>query len=193
MNKRDWMNLPNLLTSIRILLAPALLLAFFRAGEERRLQISLCLFLTAGITDCLDGLAARKLHQITNLGKVLDPIADKLFTASVLLCLTVANVIPWPVLALMVFKELYMGAGAAACLRHHIEVASDIYGKLATALFYPAVLLAWPWHGIEMLCHVGRGMIFLSVALSIVAAIHYTLASVQTWKEQKAQQTVRNT
>ena len=186
MKKRDWINLPNALTSVRILLAPALLVAFFHASEDHRLAVSLCLFLAAGLTDCLDGLAARKLGQITMLGKVLDPIADKLFTASVLLCLTCADVIPWPVLAVMVLKELYMGAGAAACLKNHIEVASDIYGKLATALFYPAVLLAWPWHGMPAISHVGRGLIFLSVALSILAAVHYTLSSLRQWRAQKA-------
>ena len=187
MKTKEWINLPNALTSVRILLAPALLIAFFRVSDvERRLTISLYLFLAAGITDCLDGLAARKLHQITKLGKVLDPIADKLFTASVLLCLSRAQVIPWPVLALMVLKELYMAAGATACLRNHIEVASDIYGKAATALFYPAVLLAWPWHGVDVLSQVGKGLIFLSVALSILAAVHYTLDSVKKWREMKA-------
>ena len=187
MKKKEWLNLPNALTSVRILLAPALLIAFFRmGGEERRLTVSLCLFIAAGLTDCLDGLAARKLNQITKLGKVLDPIADKLFTASVLLCLTCAQVIPWPVLALMVLKELYMGAGAAACLKNHIEVASDIYGKLATALFYPAVLLAWPWHGVHVLSQIGRGLIFLSVAMSVLAAVHYTLDSVKIWRERQS-------
>ena len=150
------------------------------------MEILLVLFLSSGLTDCLDGLAARKLGQITMLGKVLDPIADKLFTASVLLCLTCASVIPWPVLAVIVLKEIYMGAGAAACLRNNIEVASDIYGKLATALFYPAVLLTWPWHGLPTLIHVGRGLIFLSVALSILAAVHYTLDSVKKWRAQQA-------
>ena len=186
MKKREWLNLPNMLTSVRILLAPALLYVFFRVRGGGRLTAALCLFLAAGLTDCLDGLAARRLHQITNLGKVLDPIADKLFTASVLFCLTYADVIPWPVLALMVLKELYMGAGAAACLKHHIEVASDIYGKLATALFYPAVLLTWPWHGMKALSDIGRGLIFLSVALSILAAVHYTLDSVKKWRVRQA-------
>lgn len=183
--KRDWINLPNALTTLRILLSPALLYAFFRAGE-RRMGVLLCLFVASGLTDCLDGLAARKLNQITTLGKVLDPIADKLFTASVLLCLTVEGVIPWPVLMLMVIKELYMGVGAAICLKHHIEVASDIYGKVATALFYPAVFLAWPWHGVDWLCGLGEAMVLLSVALSILAAIHYTLDSVKTWNERKS-------
>ena len=185
MKTKEWLNLPNALTSVRILLAPALLIVFFRVSDaDRRMTASLCLFLAAGLTDCLDGLAARKLHQITKLGKVLDPIADKLFTAAVLLCLSRARVIPWPVLALMVLKELYMAVGATACLKNRIEVASDIYGKAATALFYPAVLLAWPWHGVPMLSHAGRALIFLSVALSILAAVHYTLDSVKKWRER---------
>ena len=186
MNQRNWINLPNALSALRLLLAPALLLSFFRLNGDRRLIVSLCLFLAAGLTDCLDGFAARRLGQITSLGKVLDPIADKLFTASVLLCLTCAGVIPWPVLMLMVAKELYMGVGAALCLKRHIEVAADLYGKFATALFYPSVLLAWPWHGVAMLSHIGRGMIFLSIAMSILAAVHYTLESVKTWRARQA-------
>ncbi len=186
MKKRDWLNIANALTAVRILLSPALLYVFFHSRGVHRLELLLCLFLLAGLTDCLDGLAARRLHQITTLGKVLDPIADKLFTASVLLCLTCAGVIPWPVLMLIVVKELYMCVGAAVCLRHKLEVASDIYGKLATALFYPAVLLAWPWHGIPMISHIGRGMLFLSIALSIFAAVHYTIESVKTWRARQA-------
>ena len=64
-------------------------------------------------------------------------------------------------------------------------MVADIYGKAATALFYPAVLLAWPWHGIPMLSHIGRGLIFLSVSLSILAAVHYTLDSVKIWRARR--------
>ena len=98
MNKKNWMNLPNLLTSIRILLVPALLIAFFRSPRDRQLP-SLIIFLAAGLTDCLDGYIARKFNQITSLGKILDPIADKLLTASTLLCLAWLKAISWVSLA----------------------------------------------------------------------------------------------
>ena len=185
MKKKDWMNLPNLLTSIRILLVPVLLAAFFISPREKQLP-SLIIFLAAGLTDCVDGYCARRLNQITMLGKVLDPIADKLLTASVLLCLAWLDAISWAALAVIVVKELYMAWGAANCLRRGIVIQSDIYGKVATVLFYPAVLLCWPWHGVSVLGVVGRVMIYLSVICSVVAAVHYTLDSVKKWNEMKA-------
>lgn len=186
MKKREWLNLPNILTSFRILLVPALLAAYFTMGKYRHLA-TLLIFFAAGLTDCMDGYFARKYNQITKLGKVLDPIADKLLTASVLFCLCMSKVINWVLLAVIVVKELYMAVGASFCLRHDIEVASDIYGKLATVTFYPAVLMAWPWHGNKIVTGVGRVLILISCVMSVIAAVHYTRASVKKWNEIKAE------
>ena len=185
MRKKEWMNLPNLLTALRILLVPAFLAAFFTMGEKKHLA-TLCIFFAAGFTDCLDGYIARKYNQITKLGKVLDPIADKLLTASVLFCLCMSKVINWVLLAVIVVKELYMAVGASFCLKHDIEVASDIYGKLATIAFYPAVFLAWPWHGNMLVTNIGRILVLVSCVMSVIAAVHYTNASVKKWSEMKA-------
>jgi len=184
MKKLSWINIPNALTALRILLVPALIISFFEHPEDRQL-LTLCFFLAAGFTDCLDGFFARRYNQITTLGKVLDPIADKLFTAAVVFCLVMSGVISWAILGIIVVKELYMGVGATICLKRKINVASDIYGKLATVLFYPAVLLAWPWHGLAWLAQTGRIMIYVSVGLSLFAALHYTLSSIKAWKAMK--------
>lgn len=184
--RKNWINLPNLLTALRILLVPALLIAFFHAPRNRQLP-SLMIFLAAGLTDCLDGYLARRFNQITTLGKVLDPIADKLITASALICLAWLGAIEWLALGVIVVKEIYMGIGASFCLKHRIEVASDIYGKLATLLFYPAVMLCWPWHEREALGTVGHVLVYVSVALSVIASVHYTIISVKKWKERKAE------
>ena len=183
--KKEWLNLPNALTSVRILLAPAVLIAYFRLPADGQLP-TLCLSLAAGITDCLDGYFARRLGKVTKLGKVLDPIADKLMSAAALLCLTLSDVLPGAVLLAIVAKELYMAVGAAVCLKHRLEVASDACGKIATALFYPAVLLAWPWHGSAALGAFGRTLTYISLALSFVAAAHYTLDSVKKWRARAA-------
>ena len=184
MKNKSWINIPNILTMLRILLAPALIISFFKHPEDRQV-LTLCFFLAAGLTDCLDGFFARRLNQITKVGKVLDPIADKLFTASVVFCLAMSGVVSWAALCVIVVKELYMGVGATICLKRKVEVASDIYGKLATVLFYPAVLLAWPWHGVAWLALAGSIMIYVSVALSVIAAVHYTLSSIKAWKAMK--------
>lgn len=174
MKRKSWLNIPNLLTSIRILLVPVLLAAFFHSPRDRQLP-SLIIFLAAGLTDCLDGFVARRFNQITTLGKVLDPIADKLLTASVLLCLAWLGAISWIALGVIVVKELYMAWGAAKCLRRKITIQADIYGKIATLLFYPAVLMCWPWHGRVVLNAVGQALIYISVVCSVAAAVHYTL------------------
>ena len=184
MKKRPWLNLSNALTGVRILLAPALLIAFFKFPEERQAW-SLCLFLAAGLTDCLDGFFARRWNQVTPLGKVLDPIADKLMSAAALLCLILSGALPWFVLAVIAVKELYMAVGAGICLKNGLEVSSDFYGKIATALFYPAVFLAWPWHGSAAIGHIGRALTYVSVALSLLATAHYTLDSVKKWRARK--------
>ena len=184
--KKIWRNLPNLLTLLRILLAPAFLLAYFDTTDARPL-LPMLIFLLAGLTDCLDGYIARRFNLITMLGKVLDPIADKLMTAVVLFSLVYSGVIPWLVLAVIVAKELFMAWGAAKCLRRKVEVQADLYGKLATVTFYPAVMLAWPWHGVAWLSVAGRVLIYISCCMSIIAAVHYTIASVKKWNEMKAQ------
>ena len=184
MKKREWLNLPNGLTCVRIALALALPAAYI-TSPQRQLP-SLCLLLAAGLTDCLDGYFARRLGQVTALGKVLDPIADKLLSAAALLCLTLSGVLPPYVLPVILAREIYMAVGAAFCLKHSLEVSADVYGKIATALFYPAVLMAWPCHSVDALRGAGRVLIYISLALSIFAAAHYTLVSVKKWRARKA-------
>ena len=183
-NRSDILNLPNILTAIRILLAPAILAVFFNEPKEKRV-FSLCLFLAAGLTDCMDGFFARRMNRITKLGMILDPIADKLLTATMLFCLVWSKTVNVAVLIVIVVKELYMAVGASICLRKKIEVCADIFGKTATVLFYPAVMLCWPWHGVKTLTTIGQVLIYISAALSIIAAIHYTLSSLQKYHEMK--------
>lgn len=190
MKKKVWKNLPNLLTSLRILMVPAFLIAYFNPIKGFG-ALPIVIFLLAGLTDCLDGYIARKYDLITMLGKVLDPIADKLLTASVVFALVWSKVIRWQLLMVIVIKELYMAWGASKCLRRKVEVQADLYGKLATVTFYPAVLLAWPWHGVEWLSVVGQCLIYLSVIMSVIAAVHYTIASLKKWNEMKAQMAMR--
>ena len=186
MKKQVWKHLPNLLTTLRILMVPAFLIAYFNPIEGFG-ALPLIIFLLAGLTDCLDGYIARRFDLITMLGKVLDPIADKLLTASVVFSLVWSKVIHWPVLMVIVIKELYMAWGAGKCLRRKVEVQADIYGKLATVTFYPAVLLAWPWHGVKWLSVAGQCLIYASVVMSVIAAVHYTIASLKTWNRMKAE------
>ena len=104
------MNLPNKLTIIRVCLIPFFVAALlFDHGNNYTMRIvANVLFIAASLTDLFDGMIARKFNMITNLGKALDPIADKLTHGALALCLAFRYPQMWVLFGLMVLKEGYM-------------------------------------------------------------------------------------
>ena len=98
------MNLPNILSIFRMCLVPVFIAVFF-SGHEYAHPIAACVYALAGITDVLDGIIARKFDLITKLGKVLDPLADKMMTITVFVCITSIGLIPWWTIALLFAKD----------------------------------------------------------------------------------------
>lgn len=132
------LNLPNLLTLLRFVLIPVYLYVFF-AGHGRW---ALLIVLLAGLTDVLDGHLARKNGQITELGIMLDPLADKLMMLTVFLSLLYSKMIPILAAAAMIFRDAGMIVFSAVFLfRGKKTVPANIMGKLTTVLYYIAVLL----------------------------------------------------
>lgn len=133
------MNLPNKLTLFRVILIP-FIMYFIMAGVKVSLNmyIGLALFIIACITDFLDGYIARKYNLVTNLGKFLDPVADKLLIICTLICfvqLSGENKIfeqTWWVLALIVTRELSITAFRTIAASSGTVIAANIYGKLKT-------------------------------------------------------------
>lgn len=135
------MNLPIFITIIRLILVPVFAIVFF-SGSRYSLLISAAVFITAGLSDILDGYLARKYNLVTKLGVVLDPIADKLMQGTAFICLTIKEYVPIPILLIYLFKELLMGAGTLIFFRKFKDfVAAKWYGKMATFVFYAVVIL----------------------------------------------------
>lgn len=138
------LNIPNLLTMLRIGLLPAIIWRF-RLDD---LSGALALYLLAMLTDVLDGAIARRLGQITVLGKLLDPLADKLSLMTMLWLFVSAGQIPVWVLWFVLIKELLLVAGSAAVLMKGIVVYALPVGKAATAVFTASAtmrFLAFDW------------------------------------------------
>ncbi|MCX7746284.1 MAG: CDP-diacylglycerol--glycerol-3-phosphate 3-phosphatidyltransferase [Clostridia bacterium] len=131
------MNIPNILTGIRFLLIPVF--GYYLYNESYLLAV--ILFLLAGLTDVLDGYIARKFDLITTFGKLADPVADKLILITALVLLTVQSRMPIIITIVVVAKEIFMGAGSILLYRqgNHV-VAANWYGKMATVIFYVAVV-----------------------------------------------------
>ncbi len=133
--------LPNLLTLFRLLLVPVYFLVFF-SDLSYRMFWALGIFLLAGLTDVLDGYLARKYKLVTELGIILDPLADKLMMLSVILSLLLAGVIDWWLAVLVFLRDLGMIAGGVVlATTGHEPIPADRWGKATTFFFYVAIVM----------------------------------------------------
>ena len=129
-------HVPNILTIIRFLLIPFII--YFLAINQY--IVGVILFIISGITDVVDGAIARKFNFITDFGKLMDPLADKLTQISVLATLMIKELIPVWILAIVIAKEAVMIAGAYFLYGRDVVVSSKWFGKLATVLFFIAIV-----------------------------------------------------
>lgn len=168
------MNIPNILTIIRLLLIPAFLFVFFSELPNSML-LSFLIFIFAGITDFLDGYIARKYKLVTKWGSIADPFADKLMSITVLLSLTIDEIIPIWVPIVIVAKELLMIIGGIVLYKKGTYVPAKFYGKAATALFYVAVLFLVinKIAGIAIMRTFGLIFIYITVIVTLYAFYKY--------------------
>lgn len=136
LNTKNIFTIPNILSYIRIILIVPFVILFIK---ENYLWAAVCLIASA-LSDCVDGFLARKLNQITKLGKMLDPIADKLTLLAVGVCICVAEYMVIPVVLILIVKDILMITGASIMLKKGVmPCASEWYGKVGTVCFYTSV------------------------------------------------------
>ena len=133
-------HIPNILSIIRILLVFVFVLVLF-VGKSPIWAI--VIFLIAGATDVVDGYLARRFNWITNLGKILDPFADKLMQCTVLVCFCIKQYIPlWFVIPFFVKEITTLLVGFIVIKRRNVVVVSKWYGKTAVCLFYATIVIS---------------------------------------------------
>ena len=132
--------IPNVLSVIRLLLVFVFVYAFFTCES---LYVALLIFLVAGATDIIDGYLARRFNWITKLGKLLDPLADKMMQITALICLWMKHLIPGWIAVLYFLKECtLLLLGLIVIKRRDVAVVSKWYGKLAVCIFYATVAVS---------------------------------------------------
>ncbi len=143
---RKILTIPNLLSFFRIILIPIFVWSYI---GKKNYTLTAVLLLLSGITDTLDGYIARHFNMISDLGKVLDPIADKLTQAAMLFCLvTRFHLMLIPLIAMFV-KELYMAiSGCLIIKKTGVVLWADWHGKIATILLYAMMILHVLWQNI---------------------------------------------
>lgn len=173
--------IPNILTILRMVLIPVFVLLFFSGHRHWALGV----FLIASATDCLDGYLARRLNQITDFGKLFDPLADKLMVLTALVCQGIAGVFPWAAIWIVAAKELIMVLGGLFMLNRGVVVYSNYFGKTATVFFIVALILSF-FHqellnaGIVLFGQpVDIILLFATVVLALVAMAVYVADAVR--------------
>lgn len=144
---REVFSIPNILSYIRILLIPVFIYLFIHAKDANDYYLIGFIILLSGITDMLDGWIARRFNQITEFGKVIDPIADKLTQAAIVVCLLFRYPYMWILFGLLVVKELFMGINGLILLKRGKKLdGAKWFGKVSTAVFYVAmgILITFP-------------------------------------------------
>lgn len=129
-------HIPNILTIVRFILIPFILTALLKENY----LLTFILFTASGLTDVLDGFIARKFNLISNFGKLVDPLADKATQITILTALSIIGIIPVWMIVVLFSKELIMVIGASFLYGKKLVVSSKWYGKLATVLFYIAIV-----------------------------------------------------
>ncbi|MDE7193669.1 MAG: CDP-alcohol phosphatidyltransferase family protein [Oscillospiraceae bacterium] len=187
MDIRDITKLPNILTVLRILLIPVFVIVFLwgngnieldigRFNKENGYIIAAAIMILSGLTDMADGLIARKLNMITDLGKVIDPFADKLTQAAVVVCLIFRYSDIWVLIAallvLIVIKEILMLIMGVMFLRKGQDLGgARWYGKLATIIFYFQVIVLI---GAPVLSDIAAAVMFcIMIAFTLLSFIMY--------------------
>lgn len=129
--------IPNILSCMRLIMIPLFVVFYFKYDELPGTFAAACVYMVAWMTDALDGYLARRNNWITDVGKILDPLADKLMQCAAAVCFTIDNPMFFIVLVPLLIKEFGMLVGALAIMRkRNVVVQSSWYGKLATVLLF---------------------------------------------------------
>ncbi len=170
------MNLPNILTMLRVVMIPFFAAAFLANGVSD--WISLAIFVLAAVTDWLDGAIARKKNIVTDFGKLMDPLADKLMVISAFICFTATGLLH-PAVAIIVMSREFLVTGVRmlATTKGRV-IAADIWGKLKT-VFQDAAIIAILFQSavhapnesiIGILTYI---IIWVMTALTLISAANY--------------------
>ena len=178
------MNLPNKLTVIRII-STALMAVFLLLDGPVFAWLSMVLFIAASLTDFADGYLARKHNLVTNLGKFMDPLADKILNYSVMVLLIPEGLIPALGLVIILFREFMVSGIRQSAVEQGKVIAANIWGKIKTFFQDIAlvVILLLRALSVPFLAPVSLVLVWICVALTVISGLIYLVQNLSVLKD----------
>ena len=168
------MNLANKLTTFRVLCIPIFVVFMLIESIPYNYYLAAIVFIVASITDLFDGKIARKYHLVTNFGKFMDPLADKMLVSAALICLTPKMIPSWVVI-IIISRELSISGFRMLAADQGIVLAAGWWGKFKTAFSMVMIIVLivnTPLNN-SVLYIIGQILIWISLALTIISMIEY--------------------
>lgn len=169
------MNLPNKLTILRVCIIPffVMTLLFDHGNTQFMRVIADLIFIFASLTDMLDGKIARKYNLVTNFGKFMDPLADKLLVCSALICLIELGQIPAWVVIVIISREFIISGFRLVASDNGVVIAASYWGKFKTVFQMLTVILMIL--NLPALAMVTNLLLVIAVALTIISLVDYVV------------------
>lgn len=179
---KEIFSVPNILGYIRIILIPVFMYLYFNAETSKDYYIVSIVVGLSSLSDFFDGQIARRFNQVTELGKFIDPLADKLTLGALIICFLSRYSLMWIAFVVYLVKELFMGLASVATLKHNGRKLDGAkwYGKVCTAFMYFILflLLLLPMMEIKIV----NTLIAICILLMIVTLILYIPVFINMWK-----------
>ena len=169
------MNLPNKLTLLRVLMIPFFVVCLlWEGGQNQTLRyVSAAIFIVASLTDMLDGKIARKYGLVTNFGKFMDPLADKLLVCSALICLIELRQLPAWMVIVIISREFIISGFRLIASDNGVVIAASYWGKFKTTFQMIAViLLIFNLEALRLLADI---CVWVALALTVISLADYIL------------------
>ena len=177
------MNLPNKLTIFRVFLIPffVVLLLFDITAYDK--WIALAIFIVASLTDFLDGYIARKYNLVTNFGKFMDPLADKLLVCSAMICLVELARIPAWVVIVIIAREFIISGFRLVASDNGVVIAASYWGKFKTT--FQIVMICLMIADLEPLILITQIVMWVALALTVISLVDYLIKNKSVMQDNK--------
>lgn len=172
------MNLPNKLTILRIIMVPFFVFFLLTDLVEGSKWIALVLFIIASLTDLLDGKIARKYNLVTNFGKFMDPLADKLLVCSAMICLIEMDKLPSWVVIIIISREFIISGFRLVAADSGIVIAASYWGKFKT-VFQMAMIIVLIADLGGVFDTISLILVAVALALTVISLIDYVVKNKQ--------------